>query len=152
GDIDKCGHGVAPGDIRFGEVPIGALMVSRRVYVPPTGEPFARFLDVIRNPNATTVHASIVYSGKLAYGGDTLIGATPDSDATAEPGEPWTVSDFDQAANGPSGFSTLHVWDGETGIKADSNDGIFSNDALTTNWTDGVPTARVKYLQPDVAI
>jgi hypothetical protein len=152
GDPAHCGHRVAPGDVRFGEVPIGALMVSRQVYVPTSGGPFARFLDVIRNPTSSFVHTQLVYSGRLAYGGSTLVVATPDGDTTAEPGEPWTVTDFDQAANGPTGFSTLHVWDGETAPKADGNDGIFSNDGLTTNWTDGADAARVKYAQPDVAI
>ena len=151
-DPAHCGHRVAPGDVRFGELPIGALMVSRRVYVPPTGRPFVRFADVVRNPTANQVHAQIVYSGKLSYGAQTLVVATPNGNTTADPGEPWTVTDFDQAMNGPTGFSTLHVWDGENLPKTDANDGIFSNDSLTTNWTDGVATARVKYQQPDVAI
>lgn len=151
-DPAHCGHRVAPGDVHFGEVPIGVLMVSRQVYVPTAGQPFARFLDVIRNPTSNLAHAQLVYSGQLSYGGSTLVVATPDGDNTAEAGEPWTVTDFDQAANGPTGFSTLHVWDGENVPKADGNDGIFSNNALTTNWTDGAATARVKYQQADVAI
>lgn len=150
--LDYCAHRVGTDAIVFPERAMGGLMVSREVYVPSTGPAFIRFLDVLRNPGDSLRHRELVYTGTVS-GNNHLVGATPDGDQAVEPGEPWTIHD-DTNFNtlGPKGRSFLHVWDGAKTGKADPNNGIFSDEALTTPWSDGGTQFHVRYAQGNLII
>jgi hypothetical protein len=110
-------------EVLFPSVPLDGLSVSRRVYVPSTGTPFARFLNVLSNPGTAPITVSVNMSGFVGATGnfgdlgsdsDTTAFSTSSGDQLATAADNWAAT-WDGSLSGgvPDGDPALgHVWNG----------------------------------------
>jgi Ca2+-binding RTX toxin-like protein len=110
---DSCTHEDGGREIVYPEAALSGLEVSRKVFVPATGEPFARFLTLLRNAGAAPVTTTYRFEGNLGSDSSTRIRLTSSGDATAAVGDAWAVSD-DTADTPPEPEDPriIQVWDG----------------------------------------
>jgi hypothetical protein len=78
---------------------IDGLEVSRKLYVPGVGSSFARWLDIVRNPGAAPVTATLTYNVNLGSDASTVITATSSGDNVFEVGDSWYTNDEDPSAD-----------------------------------------------------
>ncbi len=71
----------------LGTFRLGGLQVSRLVFVPSTEEGFARFIEILHNPESRTLRARIEIGGRAA---PTVI-ATSSGDTTVDSDDDWVV-------------------------------------------------------------
>jgi hypothetical protein len=132
-------------EILFPTVPLDGLSVSRRVFVPTTGTPFARFLNVLSNTGTTPVTVSVNMSGFVGSSGnfgdlgsdsDTTVASTSSGDAIATATDNWAAT-WDGSLSGgvPDGDPALgHVWNGAAS-QGDHLDTISSDEKFNLIFT-----------------
>lgn len=110
---DSCTHEEGGREVAYPEATLSGLEVSRKVFVPAAGTPFARFLTLLRNAGAAPVTTTYTFEGNLGSDGDTVIRLTSSGDTVAAVGDAWAVSD-DSGGTPPERDdpTLLHVWDG----------------------------------------
>jgi hypothetical protein len=89
---------------------MGALRVQRLVYVPASGGDYARYLDVVSNPSAAPVLATVRISGNLGSQPTTVTSGTSSGDLTVSTADNWFATD--DATDGTGDPSTAHVLQG----------------------------------------
>jgi hypothetical protein len=72
--------------------PIAGITVSRRVYVPSSGD-FLRYLDVLENTTAASITVGVRIQAALAAGFGTRLLATSDGDAVVTKDDRWVTAD-----------------------------------------------------------
>lgn len=77
------------------------LTAERHVYVTPTGD-WARFIEVIANPTASSISASVAISGNLGSDSATTLVATSSGDAVLTTADTWFTTDDTDLAGDPS--------------------------------------------------
>lgn len=143
---EGCGSEVAEGQFVIPELQLGSLRVRRKVFVPTAGQPFARFLDFIHNPNPDQRAVRMVLKSIFRTNqGNPLLDATTDGDATVEANEPWFTSFFDDQVGGGDVHDDLHIFDGSANGKADVLEGAYSNEPTTVFWASNQKNLFVKY-------
>ena len=115
-----CTTALGGQEIVFPEVAVDGLMLSRRVYVPATGGPFARFVNVLRNPGGAPVTVNVDLSGfddgssntgDLGSDSDTSIFNSSNGDTAATPEDSWAAS-WDRSTTATADPQLAHVWEG----------------------------------------
>jgi hypothetical protein len=123
-------------EILFPAVTVDGLSLSRRVYVPATGTPFARFVNVVSNPTGAPITVDVTIGstsedfGDLGSDGDTRVFSTSNGDSTADLRDAW-VTTWDGTLTGdlPSGDPALgHLWQSGTGSALDGVDDITTSE------------------------
>jgi hypothetical protein len=135
--------------------PFNQLMVSRKVYVPASGQAFARFLDVVRNTSGTAVtNLTVSYEGLVGSYTDTRVFAAspsprPDRWATSGTCEPFNPPDCTQSDLAPGEPTLAHVWDGPGPLVSIPTPatGVYGGNSGSTSWssTQAEPRVRVVY-------
>jgi hypothetical protein len=141
---DSCIHEDGGREIVYPEDTLDGLEVSRKVFVPATGMPFARFLTLLRNGGAAPATSTYTFEGNLGSDGDTEIRLTSSGDVTAAVGDRWAVSD-DSGESPPERDdpTLLQVWDGTIPGAPQSVTSIdwpsSGDDSPEVNWDVTVP-------------
>jgi hypothetical protein len=132
-------------------VTIGGLQVRRKIFVPASGLPGARILNLITNPGTSPLTTSVQVGdtlsndsfGDLGSDGDTEVRASSSGDTVLSTADFWAVTSDDATTN--SDLALAHVIDGMGG--ADRIDFVTltgsdttPQDNLTWRW-DGVTIA-----------
>jgi hypothetical protein len=118
GGTAACTSAQGGREILFPAVSVDGLSLSRRVYVPATGSPFARFVNVMSNPTAAPITVDVTLGstptdfGDLGSDSNTQVFSTSSGDATADAQDVWaTTWDGTLTAGVPSGDPGLgHLW------------------------------------------
>jgi hypothetical protein len=131
-------------EVVFAQRTVGSLDVSRKVYVPAAGMPFARQLDLIANPTAAPVTVTVRLTISTDY--DTLytkLTGTSSGDAVHDAADHWAVQDDSLADSaGATGGrpAAVMVWDADAGAArvADTTPNTFADgdDIATEQYTD----------------
>jgi RTX calcium-binding nonapeptide repeat (4 copies) len=110
-----CTHEEGGREVAYPEATLAGLEVSRKVFVPANGTPFARFLTLLRNAGGAPVTTTYRLEGNLGSDSDTEVRLTSSGDTTVAVGDAWAVSD-DSGEIPPERDdpTLLHVWDGST--------------------------------------
>jgi hypothetical protein len=77
----------------LGPVRLGPLEASREIFVPSEKAGFARYVEVLHNPGAAFVTASVTISGNVGSDAGTVVLATSSEDPTVSAADDWFVSD-----------------------------------------------------------
>lgn len=88
--------------IELPETTVGGLRARRFIYVPLRGGNWARYLEVISNPGATAVTATIAITGNLGSDSSTRVLATSSGDLTISPDDAWATTDDSDGSGDPS--------------------------------------------------
>ena len=133
-----------PGELTYEEhgqeivlpaVTIEGLDVYRKIYVPPTGPGFARFINAVHNPTEDPITVDLSFSGNLGSDSNTRLMGTSSgnpSDVTAGEDTWFVTDDFDLAGDDAA---LAHVFDGVGGV--DRADSVFfegGNDRPAVFW------------------
>jgi len=102
-------------------VGIGGLQVQRKIFVPATGMPGARILNLITNPGSSPVMTSVQVGdtlsddneGDLGSDTDTAVRSSSSGDAALTPADFWGVTSDSATTN--SDLALAHVIDGPGG-------------------------------------
>jgi hypothetical protein len=130
----------------YPEVDISGLKVSRKVFVPASGQSFGRSVTFLRNPSAAPITVNLSFEGNLGSDDSTKILLTSSGDnAVADPAnDSWVMSADDATA--PSDPTLAHVWDSTAAAGvADRVDHIYGSTSGTTPWADGEDSVRALY-------
>jgi hypothetical protein len=138
-DTAPCTTALDGREVLYPAVTIDGLSVSRRVYIPSSGSPFARFLNVVSNPGATPITVGLNLGGlapfddndgDLGSDGDTTVFSSSSGDGKVTPDDIWaTTWDTSVSSGVASGDPALgHLWEG-TGL-GDRLDAISSDQNL----------------------
>jgi hypothetical protein len=132
-------------EVVFPQQTLGSLDVSRKVYVPAGGLPFARQLDLIVNPTAAPVTVTVRLKTSTDYDTlDTKLTGTSSGDAVElkhDVTDHWAVQDDSLAdpAGATGGQSAaVMVWDADAGAARVA-------DATPDTFADGDKTATEQY-------
>lgn len=88
---DGCTHENGAREVRYPEIPIEGVTVSRTLFVHPS-EPFARQLMLLRNAGAAPVTAQVRYGINLGSDGQTEIVASSSGDTAFTTADRWFAS------------------------------------------------------------
>lgn len=127
---DACTREEGGREVVFPAASIDGLSVSRKVYSPAAGPGFLRWLDVLHNPGAAPITATVRLTGNLGTDAApdppaTDVFATSSGDAVANTADTWAVSD-DGGVGDPQ---IVHVWDDAGPGAADGADAVTLADA-----------------------
>lgn len=158
GGTAACTSATGDREIIFPSAIVDGLSLSRRVYVPDTGTPFARFLNVLSNPTAAPVTVTVDLGsspedfGDLGSDSDTQGFSSSSGDANATPDDAW-VTTWDGSRDGtgaPDGDPGLgHLWGTTAFSPLDRLDGVVTSeyfDELFTSVTVA-PGQTLTYMQ-----
>jgi hypothetical protein len=120
-DNNSCTNDLGGRDHVYPVVTIGGLQVQRKIFVPTTGLPGARILNLVTNPSGAPVTTTVQVgdllsddnSGDLGSDGSTATRATSSGDGIATPADFWAVTNDDPSE--PSDATLAHVVDGQGG-------------------------------------
>jgi hypothetical protein len=120
-DNNSCTNDLGGRDHVYPLVTIGGLQVQRKIFVPTTGLPGARILNLVTNPGGapvtTTVQVGDLTSddndGDLGSDSTTAVRASSNGDGIATPADFWAVTNDDPSE--PSDATLAHVIDGQGG-------------------------------------
>ncbi len=98
--------------VEMAEIAMGSLMVRRLIYVPEggTSQNYARYLDLIRNPTAAPVMATVMIDGSLGSGFSTQITGSSSGDTLVSTSDSWFATDDRTDMGGDP--SLAHVFQG----------------------------------------
>lgn len=98
--------------IEMAEVTMGTLRVRRLAYVPTggTGQNYCRYLDLIRNPGASAVAATVTIEGGLGSDLSTIVTGTSSGDTVFSIADDWLATD--DMLDGTGDPSLAHVLQG----------------------------------------
>jgi hypothetical protein len=116
--------------------PIAGVTWSRKLYVPATGTPFARWVDFLHNTTAAPIDVpSMRFGGNLGSDNLTAILAAADGTNTiADPNvDPW-ITTWDGFTAGDHDPAIAEVWDGTAPGAGDAADHIYTSTTGTTVW------------------
>jgi len=124
--------------VEMAEVAMGSLMVRRLVYVPTggTGQNYARYLDLIRNPTAAPIMATVMFDGSLGSDSSTIVTGTSSGDMTVTTADSWMATDDATDMGGDSALA--HVFQGP-GATTTATTASISTDRPTWSFTVSVP-------------
>jgi Thrombospondin type 3 repeat len=116
--------------------PITGLTWSRKLYVPETGTPFARWVDFLHNTTAAPIDVpSVNFGGNL--GSDNVTAILADADGTntiADPNvDPW-ITTWDGFTTADHDAAIAEIWDGTVPGAGDTADHIYTSNNGTTVW------------------
>jgi len=100
-------------EVVFPDLNVDGLLLSRRVYVPATGLPVARFVNVLSNPTGAPITVDVIigstptHFGDLGSDSDTQVFSTASGDALVDPQDAW-ASTWDGSPTGDPGLG--HLW------------------------------------------
>jgi MYXO-CTERM domain-containing protein len=121
--------------IELPEVLVGGLRARRLVYVPMRGGNWARYLEIVTNPGATAVTATIAITGNLGSDFGTMIIATSSGDRVVSTADAWAITDDMDGAGDP----TLgHVFQG-TDPPVRATEASISGDNIRWAWSVTIP-------------
>lgn len=83
------------------EEPVSGVNVKRSIHVPPTGMPYARFVDSFVNPTGAPVDVTVRYRCNLGSDGEET-GYGADGDAVPETTDTWLATDDADGEGDPS--------------------------------------------------
>ena len=107
--------GIADGrEVTVGPATLGAVEVTRQVYVPTDGA-YARFIDLIENTTDATVSITMGMRTNLGSNGSTTVIASSSGDATVGPDDDWFVTDDSSDGFGGGDPVVAHVISGPGG-------------------------------------
>jgi hypothetical protein len=120
--------------------PVAGLAWSRKVYVPATGTPFARWVDFLHNTTgAPIVLPTTRWGGGLGSDNQTHVDSDSDGNSTiADPNDDaWTTTsdDFTAPDHDPA---VAEIWDGTLAGAADVADHLYTDSTGTTVWGAGM--------------
>jgi hypothetical protein len=149
-DNDACATEEGGRERVYPVVTIGGLQVQRKIFVPPSGLPGARILNLITNPGTSPVTTSVQVgdtqsddnSGDLGSDSDTAVRASSSGDSLLTTADLWAVTSDDATSN--SDLALAHVFDGMGGA-----DRI---DFVTLTGTDSDPADNLAYRWDAVTI
>ncbi|MCB9597337.1 MAG: hypothetical protein H6719_31725 [Sandaracinaceae bacterium] len=101
--------------VEMAEIAMGSLMVRRLIYVPTggTGQNYARYLDLVRNPTAAPIMATVMINGSLGSDSSTTITGTSSGDTVLTVADTWFTTD--DTTDGGGDPSLGHVFQGPGG-------------------------------------
>jgi hypothetical protein len=115
------------------------IAIERKVYVPATGLPFARFLNILRNRGASPVTFNYEWYG--LYAGIDGVSASTDGDRLIDLGEPWAA--FVNGGEDDENLDQASLWDG---LGADDGwDRPFADNEAFVPGDDGEATVDYHY-------
>jgi hypothetical protein len=149
-DNDSCSDEDGGREHVYPIVSIGGLDVQRKIFLPATGMPGARILNLITNPGSAPVTTSIQVGdvqsadndGDLGSDDSTAVRATSSGDLFFSPADFWGVTSDDATTN--SDLALAHVIDGPGGA-----DRV---DLVTLTGTDSDPADNLTYRWENVTI
>jgi hypothetical protein len=98
--------------IELPEAMVGTAAARRLIYVPLTDGNYARYLDIVRNPTASTMNATINIAGNMGSDSDTVLYADSSGDLTADVSDSWFGTD--DSMDGAGDTTAAHVFQGST--------------------------------------
>lgn len=116
--------------IEMAPVMMGGLLVRRILYVPATGPSYARYLEVIENPGASSVTATVRISGNLGSDTGTILRSTSSGDTMLTTADTWFNTDDGGSFDPP----LAHVFQGTSGSVRASTVTLVS-DSLTYEYS-----------------
>ncbi|MCA9605921.1 MAG: hypothetical protein KC619_10025 [Myxococcales bacterium] len=124
--------------IEMAEIAMGSLMVRRLIYVPSgsAGMNYARYLDLIRNPTAAPVMATVVIGGNLGSDSSTVVTGSSSGDMLVSTADYWFTTD--DSTDGGGDPSLGHVFQGP-GAPITATAASVSVDSPTWTFTVMVP-------------
>lgn len=93
--------------VRSPRIDVGDFQVTRKVYIPETGD-WARYYDLIINNSRRVQTAEVEIYGNLGSDGGTKLMGTSDNDSTIETTDTWFATD--DYADGSGDPSLAHVF------------------------------------------
>ena len=101
-------------EVVIGPVSISGLQITRKIYVP-TDQSYARFLEIVTNPGATTVNYTLPLYTNLGSDGSEPYVMTSSGDSLTTTDDDWLITDDN--ASGSSGGDPVvtHVVSGQGG-------------------------------------
>lgn len=121
--------------IEMPEATVGVLTARRLMYVPTTGGNYGRYLDVITNPTASSVTATLSIDGNLGSDGGTSVFATSSGDTTVSADDAWATTDDRDGSGDPS---LGHVIQG-TDPPTRASSATIVSDQVDWSWTVTIP-------------
>lgn len=121
--------------IELPAAPVGTLSARRFIYVPATGGNYARYLDVVSNPGASAVMATIAIVGNLGSDSSTRVIATASGDTLVTAADAWFSTDDTDGSGDPS---LAHIVQGSEPPTRASEVSI-ATDNLRYAWSVSIP-------------
>ena len=109
----------------------GGLEVSRKVFVPETGVPFARWLNLLHNPTASPITTEVEYSINWGHNTRPVYRSTSSGDTTFAPGDRWATHSSPAEAGDLVDTPVASLLDATPGT------GLDRFDALDSDFSDG---------------
>lgn len=132
--------------VEMAERAVGSFMVRRLIYVPSgsSGMNYARYLDLVRNPTAGPLMATVVIAGNLGSDSSTVVTGTSSGDMTVTTADQWFTTD--DSTDGGGDPSLGHVFQGP-GAPTTATAASISLDSPTWSFSVMVPAgATVGFL------
>jgi Thrombospondin type 3 repeat len=96
-------------------VAINGIDVTRKVYVSPDSQGFARFLDLFHNADSTAHTISARFYGNLGSDNNTTVFGSSDGNTTIDPADDWLATDengeTNTGGNNLADPQLVHIWD-----------------------------------------
>ncbi|MBX3275648.1 MAG: putative Ig domain-containing protein [Sandaracinaceae bacterium] len=124
--------------VEMAETMVGALSARRLVYVPSgsAGMNYARFLDLVRNPTAAPVMATIRIDGNLGSDGSTVVTGSSSGDLVVSAADDWFTTD--DSSDGAGDPELGHVLQG-AGAPVRATSVSLSTDSPSWSFTVMIP-------------
>ncbi|HEX4954150.1 MAG TPA: carboxypeptidase regulatory-like domain-containing protein [Thermoanaerobaculia bacterium] len=124
-------------ELRFGPANVSTLRLTRKTFVPASGEGFARYLEIVENPTALPITATINVFVNLGSNTGTQILATSSGNTSLDLGDRWSVTD--DGTDGAGTPAVALVWGGPHARLAPSLVQMSSADTVRFDYTLTVP-------------
>lgn len=94
------------------------VSITRKLYIPDSGLPFARWIDSFTNTSGSPVTLRVRWGGNLGTDGSTLVLSSSNGDLALDANDRWT------ATGGDADLKAAHVWGPTVGTPVDNVDAV----------------------------
>ncbi len=98
-------------EIVIGPATVGGASVTRKIFIP-SNQGYARFLEIVTNPTASTLNYTVFIDTNLGSDGSEVIVATSSGDTIFNTADDWIITDDSDGFNDPT---LLHIIAGPGG-------------------------------------